>query len=135
MMDLAELSRELGISIPAARRRLEALLRYLNGHLDGKVTRGPRGKLLLNESVAALLRDAENLARERGITFAEALQVVAGGHNGMAEPSREVAATVTEKTETVDQAKILARAILIGAGLVAGSIVVAGMLIALALRV
>ena len=112
MITLAELSRELGISLAAARRRLEALSRHLNGHLDGKVARGPRGKILVDETLAALLREAETLARESGITFSEALRVVASQLNGAAETSREAPVTVAGRSENPEQA--LARAVFWG---------------------
>jgi len=130
MMTVTDLARELGISVPQARRRLEALLRYLNGHLDGKVTRGPRGKLLLHESVAAILRDAENLARESGITFTEALRMIVDSHARVAETSRDPSATLTPRTQSTEE---IAQAIRC-AGLVVGGALFLGLaLIALSL--
>jgi len=112
MMDLAELSRELGLSLPQTRRRLEALFHHLNGQLSGKVTRGSRGKLLVDESVAQMLREIENLARDRGISFTEALRQVHGNADRVVQPSREVSGTVTERNENPDQA--LAKAVFWG---------------------
>jgi len=112
MMDLTELSRELGLSLPQTRRRLEALFHHLNGQLDGKVTRGSRGKILVDATVAGMLRQVESLARDRGVTFTEALRQVAGNHNGTGEPSRDASETLAGRSENSDQA--LARALFWG---------------------
>ena len=111
-MNLTELSRELGLSVPQTRRRLEALFHHLNGQLAGKVTRGSRGKIMVDATVAEMLRQVESLARERRVTFTEALRYVAGDHNGTVNPSREVSGTVTERNENPDQA--LAKAVFWG---------------------
>ena len=127
------LSRHLGLSLPATRRRLEALSYHFNGAITGKIMKGPRGKILVGANVAELLRDAENLARERRITFTEALQIVAGDHSPTAQTSREAPAKMGERIANGDQ--VLARAVATGAGLIARAVLVAGVLIALALQV
>ena len=130
MMDLAELSRHLGISVPQARRRLEALSRHFNGTLAGKITKGPRGKILVDETVAALLREAEDLARESGITFTEAMRVLADQLNGVAETSRDPRDTLTPRTQNTEE---IAQAIRY-AGLVVGGALFLGLaLLALSL--
>ena len=135
MMTVTDLARELGISVPQARRRLEALLRYLNGELDGKVARGSRGKILVAASVAEMLRQVERVARDRGITFSAALQMMVGSRARVAETSREDPVTVAGRPENPDQAQIVARAIISsvlgGAGLIAIAIILASLIVAL----
>ena len=92
MITLTDLANELGISVHAARRRLGILLRMVDGQVSAKVMRGARGQLLLDASVAQLLREAETRARESGVSFAQSLEALlkegANGDAHGAHPSR-----------------------------------------------
>jgi len=123
MVTLAELAKELGLSPHAARRRLEALRRLGNGHLSAGLARGPRGQVLIDDGVAQVLREAEEIARQEGLPYAQALAKVLNG-----------GATLALRDERADE--ILAKAILwagiaVGGGLFAGLALLA---LAVALR-
>jgi len=120
MVTLAELSKELGLSPYALRRRLEALKRLGNGHLSAELARGPRGQVLIGEALAQVLREAEEIARQEGLPYAQALTKALNGR-----------ATLAPRDENADE--ILAKAIL-WAGIAVGSGIFAGLaLLALAL--
>jgi len=85
---------------------------------------------LVDETVAALLREAEDLARESGITFTEAMRVLADQLNGVAETSRDPRDTLTPRTQNTEE---IAQAIRY-AGLVVGGALFLGLaLLALSL--
>jgi len=92
MITLNDLANELGISVHAVRRRLGILIRMADGQVSAKVMRGARGQLLIDASVAELLREAETRARESGISFAQSLEALlkegANGDAHGAQPSR-----------------------------------------------
>ena len=120
MVTLAELAQELGLSPYSVRRRIEILKRLGNGHLSAELARGPRGQVLVSDTLAATLREAEEISRKEGLPYAQALKRVLGD-----------SATLAPKDERADEA--LAKAIL-WAGIAVGSGSFAGLaLLALAL--
>ena len=120
MVSLNDLAREMGLSPYAIRRRLEALRRLGNGALSAEIARGPRGQVLVSDTLAEALRKAEEICRHENLPYAQALKRVLGD-----------SATLAPKDERADEA--LAKAIL-WAGIAVGSGIFAGLaLLALAL--
>ncbi|MBC7343974.1 MAG: hypothetical protein H5U03_00810 [Clostridia bacterium] len=109
MMTLNDLAAELGISVPAARRRLRTLLKLADGHVNGGVTHGTNGRLLVSDTVANILRQAEQRSRQTGVPFAQALAELLDGAKPVHHPGDDA------------HTDALARAILQSGILVAGA--------------
>ena len=123
MMTITDLARELGISVPQARRRLEAISRHLNGELAGKVTRTSRGKVLVDDSLVQLIRQIDEMARDLGVSFSEACRYVNGNVETRPESSRNgvvKAAEMSEKPDPDVAQAIIWGAIIIAIGIIMG---------------
>ena len=74
---IPDAARELGLSPRQVHRRLAALRRCLDGHLDGHLRRGPRGAWLLDRELLDLLRRVEDYRQSTGGILEEAIAHVA----------------------------------------------------------
>lgn len=74
---ISDAARELGLSPRQVHRRLTALRRCLNGHLDDHLRRGPRGAWLLDRELLDLLRQVEDYRQSTGGVLEEAVVHVA----------------------------------------------------------
>ena len=70
---IPDAARELGLSPRQVHRRLAALRRCLDGHLDGHLRRGPRGAWLLDRELLDLLRRVEDYRQSTGGVLEEAV--------------------------------------------------------------
>ncbi len=74
---IPDAARELGLSPRQVHRRLAALRRCLDGHLDGHLRRGPHGAWLLDRELLDLLRRVEDYRQSTGGVLEEAVAYVA----------------------------------------------------------